>query len=97
MFLFRGQYLFPLFIAIPLFLILGCSESNREDNFAPRISVFEADSDIIEPGTSVDIQFKAVDIDGDKLSVECMRPAVRLRAMISVQFGLLPQRTKIPD
>ena len=52
MFLLRGQYLFPLFVAIPFFLILGCSESNREDNFAPRISVFEADSDIIEPGTS---------------------------------------------
>ena len=70
MFLFRGQYLFPLFIAIPLFLILGCSESNREGNYAPRISVFEADSDIIEPGTPVGIKFKAVDVDGDELSVK---------------------------
>ena len=70
MFLIRGRHLFPLFIAIPLFLLLGCSEGDRDGNFAPRISVFEADSDIIEPGTSVDIQFKAVDVDGDKLSVE---------------------------
>ena len=70
MFLLRGQYLFPLFVAIPFFLILGCSESNREDNFAPRISVFEAYSDIIEPGTPVAIKFKAIDIDGDELSIE---------------------------
>lgn len=70
MFLFRGLNLFLLFIAIPLFLILGCSEGDRETNFAPRISVFEADTDIIAPGTSVDITLKAVDVDGDKLSVE---------------------------
>ena len=70
MFLFRGLNLFPLFIVIPLFLILGCSEGDRETNFAPRISVFEADTDIIAPGTSVDITLKAVDVDGDKLSVE---------------------------
>lgn len=70
MFLVRGQHLFPLFIAIPLFLLLGCGESEHHENFAPRISVFEADSDIIEPGAPVDIKFKAVDIDGDELSVE---------------------------
>ena len=70
MFLPRRLNLFPLFIAISLFLILGCSESERADNFAPRISIFEAVSDIVEPGTPVDITLKAVDIDGDKLSVE---------------------------
>jgi len=70
MFLVRGQHLFPLFIAIPLFLLLGCGESEHHENFAPRISVFEVASDIIEPGTPVDIKFKAVDIDGDELSVE---------------------------
>ena len=66
MLLLRGQHLFPLLIAIPLFLILGCGQTERDGNFAPRISVFEADSDIIEPGTPVDIKLKAVDIDGDK-------------------------------
>lgn len=70
MFLLRGLNLFPLFIAIPLFLILGCSESERETNFAPRISAFEAESDIVEPGTQVGIKLKAVDVDGDKLSFE---------------------------
>ena len=70
MFLPRRLNLFPLFIAISLFLILGCSESERADNFAPRISIFEAVSDIVEPGTPVGITLKAVDIDGDKLSVE---------------------------
>lgn len=70
MFLIRGLPLLPLFIAIPLFLILGCGESDRHDNFAPRISVFEVESDIVEPGTQVDVKLKAIDIDGDKLSFE---------------------------
>ena len=70
MFLFRGQPLFPLFIAIPLFLISGCSESDRDDNFAPRIAAFKVESEIVEPGTSVDITLEVVDPDGDKLSVE---------------------------
>lgn len=70
MFLFRGQHLLPLFFAIPFLLILGCSERERDENFAPRIAVFETDSTIIEPGTSVDIRLEVVDADGDKLSVE---------------------------
>ena len=70
MFLLRGLPLLPLFITIPLFLILGCGESNRDDNFAPRISVFEVESDIVEPGTQVDVKLKAIDVDGDTLSFE---------------------------
>ena len=70
MFLLRGLNLFSLFIAIPFFLILGCGESERETNFAPRISVFEAESDIVEPGAQVGIKLKAVDVDGDELSFE---------------------------
>ena len=70
MFLLRGLNLSPLFIALSLILILGCSESNRDDNFAPRISVFEVESDIVEPGTQVGITLKAIDINGDKLSFE---------------------------
>ena len=70
MFLLRGPSLLSLFVAIPLFLILGCGESDRNDNFAPRISVFEVESDIVEPGAGVDIKLKAIDIDGDELSFE---------------------------
>ena len=70
MFLLRGLCLFPLLITLSLILILGCSETNRDDNFAPRISVFEAESDIVEPGTQVGITLKAIDVDGDKLSFE---------------------------
>ena len=70
MLLIRGLNLLLLFIVIPLFLILGCSESDRETNFAPRISVFEAESDIVEPGTQVSIKIQAIDVDGDKLSFE---------------------------
>ena len=70
MFLLRGLPLLPLFIAIPLFLILGCGETNRDDNFAPRISVFEVESDIVEPGAQVAIKLEAIDVDGDELSFE---------------------------
>ena len=70
MFLLKRLNLFPLFIAIPLFLTLGCGEGNRDDNFAPRISVFETESDIVEPGTQVGIKLKAIDVDGDELSFE---------------------------
>lgn len=70
MFLLRGSNLFPLFIGFSLILIIGCGESDREDNFAPRISIFEAESDIVEPGTQVAIKLKAIDIDGDRLSFE---------------------------
>ena len=70
MFLLKRSNLFPLFMTIPFFLILGCSESDREENFAPRISVFEAESDIVEPGSQVSIEFKAVDVDNDELSIE---------------------------
>ncbi len=70
MLLLKRSNLFPLLMAIPLVLILGCSEGDREENFSPRISVFEAESDIVEPGTQVGIKLKATDIDGDKLSYE---------------------------
>ncbi len=70
MFLLRGLNLFPVLITIPLFLILGCSEGGRDENFAPRISVFEVESDIVEPGTQVGVKLKAIDVNGDKLSFE---------------------------
>lgn len=68
--LLRVPNLFSLLIGFSLILILACSEGDRETNFAPRISVFEAESDIVEPGAQVNIKFKAVDIDGDRLSIE---------------------------
>ncbi len=70
MFLIKGLNLLPVLLTISLFLILGCSEGDRDDNFAPRISVFKTESDIVEPGAQVSITLKAVDVDGDKLSVE---------------------------
>ena len=70
MLLLRKLNLFPALITIPLFLILGCGEGDRDANFAPRISVFEVESDIVEPGTQVNIELKAIDVDGDTLSFE---------------------------
>ncbi len=70
MFLLNRLNRFPLFMGTFLFLIFGCGEGNRDENFAPRISAFEAESDIVEPGTRVNITVKATDIDGDELTFE---------------------------
>ncbi len=66
---------FTLFILviIPSFLLLpGCGDDGgeRDSNFAPRIFVFEAESDIVEPGSKVSITLEAGDLEGDKLTFE---------------------------
>jgi hypothetical protein len=63
---------FFLFLVAPLLLISGCGEDGVDrpgGNFAPRIVVFEADSDIVEPGAQVRITLDARDIEGHKLTV----------------------------
>jgi hypothetical protein len=60
-----------LFIVIFPLLIFGCGESgHRDDNFAPRIFTFEAESDIVEPGAQVAITLNAGDLEGDTLTFE---------------------------
>ena len=47
----------------------GCGESDPNGaNLAPSILVFEAESDIIAPGTEVQIRLKAADLENDVLS-----------------------------
>ena len=61
----------PLFIVTLLFLIPGCGEDDKKNsNFAPRIFVFEAESDIVEPGAQANITLKAGDIENDGLTFE---------------------------
>lgn len=60
-----------LFAVLCSLLLFGCGESGpRDDNFAPQILTFEAESDIVEPGAQVSITLKAGDLEGDKLTFE---------------------------
>ena len=58
-----------LFIIASFLLISGCGDGDDRGghNFAPRIFVFEAESDIVEPGAQVRIKIDARDLEGDKL------------------------------
>ena len=48
---------------------IGCgSDESSSTNVAPHILVFEAESDIVPPGTEVPIRLKAGDIEGHSLS-----------------------------
>ena len=71
--LFPNRYsLLFLVLAAPFLLISACSEDGVDrhgGNFAPRIVAFEAESDIVEPGTQVRITLDARDIEGHKLTV----------------------------
>ena len=50
-------------------IVLGCGEGDSDGtNLAPSIIVFEAESDIITPGSEVQIRLKATDLENDVLS-----------------------------
>ncbi len=58
------KILLVLFIGIAI----GCGEEDpSHTNTAPRILTFEAESDIIAPGTEVQIHLKAADLENDEL------------------------------
>lgn len=63
------------FICICLiFVLVGCgsdeskTETLAEGNLAPVISVFEADSEVVQPGSQVTIKLKAADLNNDLLT-----------------------------
>lgn len=58
------------FISLCLFFVLaGCGSDESENvNLAPVISVFEADSEVVYPGTQVNIRLKAADLNNDLLT-----------------------------
>ena len=56
----------PLFL---IFMIAGCGGDDvSSSNFAPRILVFEADSDIVPPGANVQIRVEVADLENDTLT-----------------------------
>ncbi len=58
------------FICICLiFVLAGCGSDESENvNLAPVISVFKADSEVVYPGTQVNIKLKAADLNNDLLT-----------------------------
>jgi hypothetical protein len=58
--------IFILTLALGLITFIGCGGTT--DNFSPEISVFEAESRIVEPGQQVTINLKAVDVDNEELT-----------------------------
>ena len=59
-----------LLIGFCLIWIYGCGneEVPRDKNYAPKVSVFEAEADIVEPGSRVAIRLKAEDLEGDPIT-----------------------------
>lgn len=60
------------FLSILSFLVIvGCGideDISSKKNFAPMISVFETDSEIVQPGTEVSIRLQADDLENDILT-----------------------------
>lgn len=59
-----------LLIGFCLIWIYGCGneEIPRDKNYAPKVSVFKAEADIVEPGSRVAIRLKAEDLEGDPIT-----------------------------
>ena len=55
-----------------VWIFYGCGNEDipSESNYAPKISVFEAESDIVEPGQEISISLKAVDLEGDPITYQ---------------------------
>lgn len=60
-----------LYIAFSLFwFFCGCGNEDlpNESNYAPKISLLKAETDIVEPGQQVSIYLKTIDLEGDPIS-----------------------------
>ena len=55
-----------------VWIFYGCGNEDipSESNYAPKISIFEVESDIVEPGQEISISLKAVDLEGDPITYE---------------------------
>ena len=54
---------------LPLCIAVGCGgDESRDTNLAPRILVFEAESEIVPPGAQVPIRLEASDLENDALT-----------------------------
>ena len=62
---------FTVISLISLSLLPGCGDDGiRHHNLAPQILVFEAESDIVAPGTQISIALEVADLEGDPLMLE---------------------------
>lgn len=67
----KYSFVWALFSFIFIISVVGCGNGEdvtRNKNFAPIISVFETDSEIVQPGTEVSIRLQADDLDNDILT-----------------------------
>ena len=51
-----------------IFYSCGNEDIPSESNYAPKISIFEVESDIVGPGQEISISLKAVDLEGDPIT-----------------------------
>lgn len=59
-----------LFCMLPLFIAVGCGgDDGGSTNLAPKIVVFETDSDIVPPGANVPIRVEVADLENDVLTL----------------------------
>lgn len=87
---------FP-FAAASLLWIFGCGESDVDrhgTNLRPRIVVFEAESDIVEPGARVHITLDARDIEGHKLTASWEAAGGDIDGDISGAVWTAPERER---
>ncbi len=68
-------------IVFGLIIIMGCGESL--DNFPPEISVFETESQVIEPGQQAFIKLTVVDVDSDELKYSWSSTGGKIAATVS--------------
>ncbi len=71
MLLFNREFLSVSLISVFLLFSIGCGDEGVGGiNLAPRILVFEVESDIVEPGSQIPITIEAVDIEGDPITFQ---------------------------
>ena len=61
-------YLYIVFSLFWFFCGCGNEDLPSESNYAPKISLLKAETDIAEPGQKVSIYLKTIDLEGDPIT-----------------------------
>ena len=72
MFFFNRGFVSVSFISAFFLFLIGCGDDGIRDggNLSPQIFVFEAESDIVEPGTQIPITIEVGDLERDPLTFQ---------------------------
>ena len=71
MFKFNRKFLLIFLISSSLLFSIGCGDDGVGGiNLAPQILVFEVESEIVEPGSQIPIEFEVRDLEGDPVTFE---------------------------